>query len=159
MFGSLKHGASAYATVGIETGVTSASPHKLITMLFEGAMIAISSAASMMQSGDIAGKGQAISKAITIIDAGLRVSLDKKAGGEIASNLDALYEYIGMRLLIANVKNDPEILQEVLDLMKELKGAWDEIGKTEQAPVSVQAAPQTSAYDPLAPRVSNLMRA
>lgn len=161
MFGSVKkYGASAYAKVGIETGVASASPHKLIVMLFEGAIAAIASAAALIKTGDIPGKGQAISKAITIIDDGLRASLDKSAGGDIARNLDSLYEYMGMRLLIANLKNDTAILQEIKGLLQDLKSAWEEIGKA-AAPnvVPMPAAAKAPAYDPLAPRVSNLVRA
>ncbi len=84
MFGSARNGANAYAKVGIETGVAAASPHKLIVMLFDGALLSIATATQKMKDGDIAGKGQAISKAITIIDSGLRASLNKEAGGEIA---------------------------------------------------------------------------
>lgn len=164
MFGTVNFGANAYAKVGVETGVASASPHKLIVMLFEGALTAISSASALMAAGDVAGKGQAISKAISIIDSGLRASLDKNAGGDIAQNLDALYEYMSMRLLLANVKNDASMLQEVQGLLLELKGAWEAIGQTQGQAGERQdrAAPAQAAkfeYDPLAPRASNLVRA
>src|SRR6202008_3899603 len=109
MFGSKQSGVNAYAKVGIETGVTSASPHKLIVMLFDGALVAVNSAIMHMKAGNIPDKGAAISKAILIIDSGLRASLDKKAGGEIAEGLDALYEYMGARLLQANLKNQVDI--------------------------------------------------
>mgnify|MGYP003485744070 CR=1 FL=1 len=66
MLGSMKSGASAYAKVGVETGVVAASPHKLISMLFEGAIVAIRAAGQQMQAGDIEGKGKSISKAIDI---------------------------------------------------------------------------------------------
>lgn len=134
MFGSTKNGVSAYAKVGVETGVTSASPHKLIVMLFEGAMVAVSIGIQQMKMGNIQAKGQAISKAILIIDSGLRASLDKKAGGEIAESLDSLYEYMGNRLLMANLKNQPEILEEVHRLLGDLKGAWDAIGGAPRTP-------------------------
>ena len=128
MFGSTQNGVNAYAKVGIETGVAAASPHKLIVMLFEGALVAVSTALQHMKAGNIPDKGKAISKAILIIDSGLRAALDKKAGGEIAESLDSLYEYMGNRLLMANLKNQPEILEEVHRLLSELKGAWDAIG-------------------------------
>jgi flagellar protein FliS len=169
MFGSSHGGAKAYANVGVETGVAGASPHKLVAMLFEGAMVSIASAIQYMQAGEIAKKGQAISKAITIIDEGLRASLDKKVGGEIALNLDSLYEYISARLVIANLKNQPEILDEVYQLLKGLKNAWESIAA---APASAGAAatgpgepaPQSlpkkvAAYDSLAPQTSRLVKA
>src|SRR4051812_8430739 len=98
MFGSIQHGANAYAKVGVETGVAAASPHHLISMLFDGALIAVAHASQHMKAGNIADKGTAISKAIMIINDGLRTSLNKTAGGEIAHRLDALYEYLSRRL-------------------------------------------------------------
>ena len=161
MFGSTTNGAKAYATVGVETGVTAASPHKLVVMLFEGAMVAITSAIQHMQSGDIARKGLAISKAIAIIDQGLRASLDKKIGGEVALNLDALYEYMSNRLVIANLKNQVDVLEEVYQLLKGLKDAWDAIGPSNAGTTpESQAVATTKAYDALAPQApSRLMKA
>jgi flagellar protein FliS len=160
MFGSAKNGANAYARVGIETGVAAASPHQLIVMLFEGALVAVSSALQSMQTGDIPLRGQAISKAITIIDNGLRASLDKEAGGEIAESLDALYDYMSRRLLMANLKNQPAMLEEVYRLLSELKAAWDGIGApaNSQPHFIGQSSPAMSAYDSLAPRSANAAR-
>lgn len=134
MFGSQQSGVNAYAKIGIETGVTSASPHKLIVMLFDGAIMSITSAMLHMKAGNIPAKGAAISKAIMIIDSGLRAALDKKAGGEIAEGLDALYEYMGGRLLLANLKNQLDILEEVHRLLSDLRSAWNAIGSTAPAP-------------------------
>lgn len=171
MFGSTRSGANAYTSIGVETGVSSASPHKLIVMLFDGAMVSISSALQHMQAGNVAKKGEAISKAISIIDNGLRASLDKKIGGEIALNLDSLYEYMSTRLMIANLKNQPAILEEVYQLLKGLKDAWESIspkaGATAgPAPASADAveqapktAPRIAAYDSLAPHTSRLVKA
>ncbi|GIZ52694.1 flagellar export chaperone FliS [Noviherbaspirillum aridicola] len=156
MFGSNRMGASAYANVGVETGVAAASPHKLVVMLFDGAMVAIASAIQHMQAGNIPAKGQAISKAITIIDSGLRASLDKKVGGEIALNLDALYEYMSDRLVIANIKNQPQILEEVHQLLKGLKDAWESINPEAARPVQAVAP---AAADPLAPQPNRLVKA
>jgi flagellar protein FliS len=153
MFGSAKFGATAYANVGMETGVVAASPHKLIVMLFDGALAAVSSGLQFMQAGNVAEKGKAISKAISIIDGGLRASLDKKAGGEIAQNLDALYEYMTHRLLQANLNNRPEMLNEVHGLLKDLKQSWESIGEV-PAP-----APTAALQDPLMPQSSRLVKA
>lgn len=119
-------GASQYKQVGAQTGVESATPHRLIQMLLEGALEKINLAKGYMQRGDVALKGTHISWAISIID-GLRMSLDKEAGGEIAANLDALYDYMGRRLVEANLNNDPAILAEISGLLLEIKSAWDAI--------------------------------
>lgn len=140
MFGSNRSAAKAYARVGLETGVTAASPHKLIAMLFEGAMIAILRAQNHMQAGQIAEKGQAISKAISIIDSGLHASLNLAAGGEVAQNLDALYGYMTQQLTQAHLRNDPAMLQEVHGLLADLKSAWDAIDPQAAARAEVGAS-------------------
>lgn len=156
MFGSSHtHGASAYAKVGIETGVIAASPHKLIVMLYEGAIVAISNAITHMNNGNIAGKGQSISKAIAIIENGLRASLDKKAGGEIALSLDALYEYMNNRLIEANLQNQVSALEEVQILLRDLKKSWEEIAPEKK---QITEVPKTN-NDPLSPRQSNFVEA
>lgn len=137
MFGSRQTGVNAYAKVGIETDVTSASPHKLIVMLFDGAIVALRSAILHTQSGKIPEKGAALSKAISIIETGLRASLDKKAGGEVAEGLDSLYAYMSARLLQANLNNQVELMEEVLGLLADLRGAWNAIGVAPAAPQPV----------------------
>ena len=127
MFGTMQRGANAYANIGVETGVVAASPHKLITMLFDGALVAIAMGQKHMKSGDIQNKGKSITQAILIIESGLRASLNKNVGGEIALNLDALYEYMGRRLFMANVENSQEILEEVHGLLDGLRDAWETI--------------------------------
>ncbi len=119
---------SAYGQAQVDSGVATASPHKLISMLFEGALAAIGNANVHLDRGDVAARGAAISKAIAIIDEGLKISLDLEAGGELAENLTALYEYMSYRLLNANLKADKAGLDEVAALLKELKSAWDAIG-------------------------------
>ncbi len=127
-YSSQANGAHQYKKVGAQSGVASASPHRLIQMLLEGALEKINLAKGYMQRGEIALKGNHISWAISIID-GLRMSLDQEAGGEIAGNLDALYDYMGRRLAEANMTNDPALLEEVSGLLIEIKSAWDEIPK------------------------------
>ena len=141
MFGSMQRGVNAYAKVGLETGVSAASPHKLIVMLYDGALAAIKSAASHMAAGNIAEKGAAISKALDIINNGLRASLDKKAGGEIASNLDSLYVYMTERLLTANLQNKSSLLDEVQTLLADLRDAWTQIGEKPAAPSAMSHYP------------------
>lgn len=133
MFGTNSRGVNAYAKVGLETGVSAASPHKLIVMLYDGALAAIATASAQMAAGNIQEKGKAISKAIQIVDNGLRASLDREAGGDIAANLDALYEYMSGRLLHANLKNDQQALEEVRGLLADLRDTWNQIGATPAA--------------------------
>jgi len=127
MFGVMTNPAAAYRKAGIETQVQTASPHKLVLMLFDGAMAAIVTAGMHLQAKRIKEKGNAIGKAIEIIDGGLKASLDPNAGGELAERLKGLYEYMCVRLLHANLRNDQAALDEVSGLLGELKSAWEEI--------------------------------
>jgi len=124
MFGAFPNRAAAYAKVSVETGVTTADPHKLILMLFDGALLQVRTAGVSMQNKDIPAKGQAISKAIEIIINGLKVSLDLNAGGELAGRLAALYDYMSDRLLYANLHNSQPALDEVNRLLETLREAW-----------------------------------
>lgn len=112
-----------YRQVGNHASVEDASPHKLILMLLTGAQERIATAKTHMVNGNIAAKGETIGTAMNIV-VGLRASLDHDKGGEISSNLDALYEYMEKRLFEANVKNDPAMLDEVSNLLKEITSAW-----------------------------------
>jgi flagellar protein FliS len=132
---------NAYKNVGLESGVAAADPHKLILMLYQGALLAIASAKNQMLRKQIPAKGASISKAIKIIDEGLKACLDVKAGGEIGKNLFDLYDYMNQRLLIANLKNDASILDEVSHLLKELKEAWESI-----SPSAIPEQPATAAH-------------
>ena len=118
---------NAYNDVGLETSVMSADPHKLIALLFDGALIAIAKAKGEIRNKQIAEKGRSISKAIAIIGEGLLSSLDKKAGGELAEQLAGLYAYMVRRLTAANIDNDVAALDEVYGLLGQLKEAWDTI--------------------------------
>lgn len=124
-------GAGAYARVGVETGAMSASPHQLICMLFDGARSTIGMARHHMSRGDIGPKGQAISKAVDIVDNGLRAVLDAKAAGPegeaLVANLSALYGYVIQRLLQANLRNDTQALDEADGLLESIASAWREI--------------------------------
>lgn len=116
-----------YTNVGIESGVIASDPHKLISMLYQGAQLAIANARNAIVRKDIPAKGAAIAKALQIIDDGLNASLDKKVGGELAQNLGSLYNYMCNRLIQANLKNDIGALDEVSSLLADLQGAWDSI--------------------------------
>ena len=132
-------GASAYATIGLQSAAMSASPHQLITMLFEGAKTAITMARHHMANGEIAAKGNAISKAINIIDNGLKASIDAEAAGAaetaLAANVSALYDYINQRLMYANLRNDPALLDEADRLLDNISSAWREIDPQRPRPL------------------------
>lgn len=128
MYTNTRSAASAYAKVGLETGIVAASPHQLIIMLYEGAELAVRMAIKHMNEGDIAKKSAAISKASTIILEGLHAALDQKQGGDIALRLDSLYAYMNQRLMLGHIKNQAAPLEEVLGLLRELHGAWEQIG-------------------------------
>ncbi|KHS72599.1 MULTISPECIES: flagellar export chaperone FliS [Pectobacterium] len=127
-----KTGSQAYAQVGLESAVMSASPHQLIVMLFDGARSAMVRARILLQQGDIPGKGAALSKAINIISNGLKVGLDMEKGGELAENLSALYDYMTQRLMIANLHNDVKVIEEVEVLLENVADAWRQIGPNYQ---------------------------
>ncbi|HHQ6538690.1 TPA: flagellar export chaperone FliS [Serratia fonticola] len=127
-----RSGTQAYAQVSVESGVMGASPHQLIVMLFDGALSALLRARILMNQGNIAGKGLAISKAINIIDNGLKNGLNHEQGGEIADNLAALYDYMKRRLMQANLHNDVAALEEVSGLLENIADAWRQIGPNYQ---------------------------
>ncbi|HIJ28496.1 MAG: flagellar export chaperone FliS [Gammaproteobacteria bacterium] len=115
-----------YRDVSINSTVTEASPHRLVQMMYEGALSRIFKAKGGMERADIKLKGEQISQAIAIVDS-LRASLNTKEGGEMAENLWSLYDYITRRLVIANSQNKTEILDECASLLGQVKEAWDQI--------------------------------
>lgn len=168
MFGAKQGGAAAYSQVSLETGVLAADPHKLTVMLFDGALQALRNAREQMKAGDIPAKGKSINHASSIITSGLRASLDLAKGGEIAGNLDALYDYMVRRLTHAHLHNDVAALDEVERLLGELREAWNAIGATAAAVAPADAAPApaapspsalAAAFDPLAPRTVSFVSA
>lgn len=118
------HSAQAYVNIGLETQVLSASSEQLITLLFRGALTTIAKAKIYMQNSNISGQGSAISKAIEIVDSGLKASIDREAGGELATNLTATYEIIIRNLLQANLHSDVEKLELAERLLTEIGDAW-----------------------------------
>ncbi|QLI80126.1 flagellar export chaperone FliS [Chitinibacter fontanus] len=127
MSAQVRRAMAAYSSQSLDADVNTASPHRLIVLLYDGAIKAVTIAKLHMQNMNIGEKGAAISKAISIIEEGLRLSLDRESGGELAQNLDALYEYIAYLLLEANIQNDIEKLDTALSLLKDLKESWDSI--------------------------------
>lgn len=120
--------AQNYSSVKVQSSVEDASPHRLIQMLFEGALERIAQAKGAMERKDVVRKGELINKAIQILG-GLTGSLNDKEGGELAANLNDVYDYIIRRLVQANYENDPAQLDECGRLLGELKSAWDTIAE------------------------------
>ncbi len=115
--------AAAYQNIGRNSCIEDASPHKLVEMLFSGAIDRISQAKGFIERGEIKSKGIAIGKALSIIEE-LRRTLDMEKGGEVAENLHDLYMYIKERLVTANLKTDVDILNECQQLIGQINDGW-----------------------------------
>jgi flagellar protein FliS len=138
--------ANAYARIGLESGVSSADPHRLVLMLFEGALVAIARARAAMLARDPRTKGESVSRAIQIVEQGLKASLDEAAGGELARQLRSLYDYIAARMLFASARNEPAGLDEAARLLDQLKGAWEAMpAAARMQPSPAAAAPRLAA--------------
>jgi flagellar protein FliS len=129
MFAPHRSFAGSYHRVQVETGVEAADPHRLVTMLFDGALAAITAARGALARGDVGDKGLKIGKAVRIVEEGLRGGLNKEAGGELAERLDALYRYITQRLTLANLRNDDAVMKECFDLLSAVRDGWVHMNK------------------------------
>ncbi len=128
----MNQGARTYQKVAVESGVDSASPHTLITMLFEGAIARLHNAVTCMESQQIERRAELISSALSIIG-GLQDSLDLEKGGALAENLDGLYDYMQRQLFRATVENDTSLIVEVGGLLETLKEGWSAMGLAQVA--------------------------
>lgn len=121
-------GAKAYSKLGLETDVLNADPHRLVLILFDGALLAIQRAKGFLADRRIPEKCHALSQAIRIVDSGLCASVDPSHAPEFAARLTSLYKYIITRLLHANMRNDVKAMDEAANLLAGLRGAWVKIG-------------------------------
>src|SRR6185503_13409342 len=119
---------AAYSSASAHGGVAAADPHRLIVMLMDGALERISTARGCITRGDTVEKARLLNRAVSIIGE-LRNSLDLQGGGQLAANLGELYDYMGRRLLKATSENRIEVLDEVSNLLHEIRGAWVAIPK------------------------------
>jgi flagellar protein FliS len=126
------YGANAYQQIRSHGGVESADPHGLITLLMDGALERLVKARAHMVRGEVAAKGEAISRCIEILG-GLRGSLDAKADPALVERLDSLYDYMSRRLLQANLRDDASLIDEVSNLLQPIRDSWVKI-----APVAAQ---------------------
>ncbi len=116
----------AYRRIGVETGVTDASPHQLVAMLYGGLLDALNRARGALRQGDIARKATELSRAVRIVDEGLKAALSP-AGGELTQRLNELYAYLSLRLTQANLRNDEAAIEECVSLVEPLRDAWSAI--------------------------------
>ncbi len=138
MYGSSRQYAEQYRKVSVATAVTDADPHKLVALLLAGACERVRLAEACLARNDQARKGKAIGEACAIVGH-LNGSLDHEAGGDIAGNLSALYDYVMQRLTHANLHNDATALQESLQLLSEIDAAWNAIPHDQRQPAAVGA--------------------
>ncbi|UDQ78544.1 flagellar export chaperone FliS [Erwinia rhapontici] len=124
------NGTQAYAKVGVESAVMSASNDQLITLLFDGAISSLVRARLFLLEGNIVKKGESLSKAINIIENGLKLGLDETSEDELTRNLASLYRYMVHRLLRANIDNDADGIEEVEKLLRNIADAWKEVSGT-----------------------------
>ena len=124
--------AGAYRKVGVETGVAAASPHELVTMLFDGFNAAVGEARIALAEGQVEAKCKALIRALRIVDEGLKAPLDA-SGGALTANLSSLYGYVSLRLTQANLNNDVAALDECVKLMEPVRSAWLAIGPAANA--------------------------
>lgn len=130
---SMKPAVNAYAKVAVESKVTAANPHQLITLLYDGAIEALTQARVHMSNKQIEGRNRLINKAISIINEGLLASLNLDSKTDIAMNLAGLYEYMTFTLVSANRTNNVKSLDEVMKLLGELRDAWVAIDPEKRA--------------------------
>jgi flagellar protein FliS len=114
---------AAYSSAAAHGGVAAADPHKLVVMLMDGAIERIRAAQGCITRGEMGEKAQLLQRAVAIIGE-LQASLDLSAGGQIATNLSELYDYMTRTLLKATLENKVEMLDEVSKLLHEIRGAW-----------------------------------
>ncbi|MFC1234343.1 flagellar export chaperone FliS [Vibrio sp. F74] len=122
MRGSLQ----AYKKVSVDSQLSAASPHKVIQMLMAGAIERLVQGKAAMAQGNIAVKGERLGKALDIVIS-LRTCLSMDEGGDVAQNLDQLYEFMITQIALANVESNPKAIDDVVDILREIKSAWDQI--------------------------------
>lgn len=137
--------ASAYQRINVETSMHTIDQHQLVSLLYEGVLSSIAAARGALARGDVLTKCNSVSKAVRIIEEGLMTALDREAGGELAQNLEALYDYSLRRLLLANAHNDDAMLAEVAHLFEPIAQGWNQIKTPTAAAVAPRAEVRVAA--------------
>jgi flagellar secretion chaperone FliS len=142
---------AAYQTASVHGGVANADPHRLVQMLMDALAERLNSARGCMERNETSRKAKLLHSCVTLV-AELRGSLNLAEGGELAQNLNNLYDYMARQLLMANVQSDTDKVNEVLGLLNEVRSAWVAIGpevrKAAQPPNDVrpQLQPLAAQY-------------
>ena len=137
--------ASAYQRINVETSMHTIDQHQLVSLLYEGVLSSIATARGALARGDVLTKCNSVSKAVRIIEEGLMTALDREAGGELAQNLEALYDYSLRRLILANAHNDDAMLAEVAHLFEPIAQGWNQIKTPTAAAVAPRAEVRVAA--------------
>ena len=116
--------AGLYQTVQADPGVATATPHRLIEMLFEEFLASCSRARGAIRERNVPEKGRAIGRAVRIVEEGLRAGLNMKDGGELARVLQDLYGYVTVRLTQANLRSEEAAVAECVALIQPIHDAW-----------------------------------
>lgn len=119
-------GLDSYRNIGAYGNLAEASPYQVIQLMLDALLSRIAEATGHIERGEVAAKGEKIGKALGIIES-LLLGLDKERGGDIALNLERLYDYVSRTLLKANLENRVDLLKEVSSLLREIKLGWDGI--------------------------------
>jgi len=128
MFSPARPGAAdAYRRIGFQTSMHTVDQHQIVNLLFDGLLNELARARGAIQRGELETKIDAISRALRILEEGLSTGLDRVDGGEIAQNLSTLYDYCMRQLVLANVRNDESLVQEVQSLIEPIAQSWKEI--------------------------------
>jgi flagellar protein FliS len=125
-------GLQHYRNVGAYGNLAEASPVQVVQVMLDAVLSRIAEASGHLERGEVAAKGEKLGKALAIIEA-LMLGLDKERGGDLAQNLERLYDYASRTLLKANLENRPELLKEVISLLREIKVGWDGIATAAKA--------------------------
>lgn len=125
-------GSQTYRNVSAHGNLAEASPYQVVQVMLDAVVSRITEASGHLERGEVAAKGEKIGKALAIIEA-LVLGLDKERGGDLAQNLERLYDYASRTLLKANFENRPDLLKEVTSLLREIKLGWDGIAPTAKA--------------------------
>lgn len=129
-----RRGAKAYAHCAVESSAMSASPHQLISMLFEGLKSQMITSILCIEEGNIEGRSKAVSKCLDIVNNGLSAALDIEVGGEVAKNLDSVYAFVGRLLMEANRENSVSKIKKAMDIIDPIAQAWQEVGQRASVP-------------------------
>jgi len=129
---------NSYRAVAVETSVSTANPHELVSLLFDGLLQSLALAKGSIQTADMPTKGRAIGRAVRILEEGLKAGLDEARGGELAVNLRTLYDFCILRLTESNLRNDAGMVDEVIQMIQPVADGWGQIrGQVAALPRSV----------------------